>query len=509
MRLRATKQGVASRGGLGIGPSTALATTIKFTTASGSWGAHYWIGSQTLTADTHYVEYTLTSLTSGHGCGVSQDNTGPETNSWVFWMNSGSVYILKAGGVVTNLGALSVNLFDRVRFTKSGTSVVVSLNGSTIYTITSAGGTLYPYAASYNGTGYVDAQSVNGAAVTTLTSAACTAVDGVPSTEIFANDSAFYFSKFNWLTDSQVKKKETAAPDAYFKFKFTGSRCAILIDATQHATGSGGTYISWRIDGGAWQSPYYPTDGGKTSVQIANGLTTGTHSAEVAIKTSNYGARWSASARNSSIFFWGVRVPVGATVSAPTTQSTNVLFFTDSNGEGADVDGATSADANAQKAYPRLLAALLGVEHSLVAFPGQGYNITAGANVPVLKLSWNLQNDNSTRLTGGALTPEPAKIFIAEGQNDSSDPTTSVSTMLDAVLAATTSTIIYVCVPCGLHYRSQLTAAVAAKASARVKLVDNSTNWLTSNGANGGTTHLNATGQSLYANALYAAYQLL
>jgi len=473
-----------------------MSTLLQFTAATGSWAAHYWTATETL-SDGHYVEYVITELVNGVGYGINTVSDGSLTNAYVFWYNSGGYILLNGstsgGGDYTSR---TFAKFDRIRFRKSGNSIIVSQNGEDFHTI-SLSGTVYAYAASFNGTGSVDVDSVNGSAVTTLSSAACTVTLGVPSTDYFANDSALYYTPIAWIGSG--RSKASSQPGALLRFDFTGSRAGVIFDATSQVaiTSDIRTKIAYRIDGGDWT---YHTLADETLVykEIATGLSSGTHTAEVVVSSSHLGARYDATNRYAEIISYGARVPTGQTVSASQTRPRLIVGYGDSNSEGSQsvVDGTS----NSVVSFSQLLADAVGANLALTSVPGQGWITTPSPGViPTMQNGWDLNPSGSSKLTTGMLVPEPNLIFICHGQNDSSSVTTDAASTINEILSATTTATVVVMCPCGRSRRSELIAAVAAVNSARCVFFDNPTNWLTSYSYNGLGVHLTAEGHVQYA----------
>jgi len=482
-----------------------MSTLLQFTAAGGAWDTHNWVSNEALTADGHYAEFVVTSLDNGHGFGVTPDTSGVSTNAWVVWFSGGITYILLAGGVQATYPAVTYNLFDRFRFRKSGSNVIVSKNGVDFHAIALAG-TLYAYAASYNGTSSCDVDSVNGSAVTTRTSAACTITAGVPSTDYFANNAALRYCPLTWMGSGT--NRESSLPGSSVSFNFSGPRASFLYDGRGQVNLVQGirTWLSYRIDGGAW-TRYKITDETLVSLEIASGLSAGTHKAEVLIAESNYGARYNASPiRYAGIYSYGVRVPTGQTVSAPAPKSRLLVMFGDSNSEGAED---IYPNHNQPTSFSQLIADGIGAELSLTSFPGQGWITTPGANIPTFQNAWDKYNDTSSKLSGGKFTTEPKIVAICHGQNDSTDVTAAATSTLNAILAATTTAKIVVMCPVGRSRRSELIAAVAAVNNSRCVFFDNPTDWLATYGANGLNTHLTEAGHVQYANVMRPKFAAL
>jgi len=474
-----------------------MSTLLQFTRNSGSnWADNFWTATETLSAEGHYVEFVITELANGVGYGVNTVSTGVLTNAYVFWYNSGGYILLNGstsgGGDYTGR---TFAKFDRIRFTKSGSSIVVSQNGENFHTI-SLSGTVYAYAASFNGTASVDVDSVNGSAVTTLASSACTVTLGVPSTDYFANDSALYYTPIAWVGSGRTKA--SSQPGALLRFDFTGTRAGVIFDASSQAANTSDirTKMAYRIDGGSWTYHTFSTPE-LTYKEIATGISSGTHTAEVVISYSFLGTRYG-SDRYAEIISYGARVPTGQTVTASQTRPRLIVGYGDSNSEGSEsvVDGTS----NSVVSYSQLIADLVSANLALVSVPGQGWITTPTEGViPTMQNGWDLHPSGASKLTTGMLVPEPSVIFICHGQNDSTSVTTAATSTINEILAATTSCTVVVMCPAGRSRRSELIAAVAAVNNARCVFFDNPTDWLASYSYNNLGVHLTAEGHAQFA----------
>lgn len=469
-------------GGFALDASVALSTMVTAQTASGSWANRYWKSNEQVVNNGDYVEFIITELGYGTGFGLGTSGVAPtgdlqgqEYMLWPFNQGSGQMAILLNAGLAAWATISTWNITDRFRFTKSGSDLVVTCNGVTIYTFVGAATQpLYVQAASHDGSGSVAVDSVNGQAVTTKLALNMTYVDGVPTKDVYANSSSLYFSRFNWLTDSLVKRKEGNQPGSYFKFRFTGGNCAIPIDLSLLRTSSLDTTVAYRIDNGTWQY-FTPSTGRESLLQIASGLHVGTHTAEVMISASQYGRRYNAtqSQRTASIFFWGVRVPASVTnVAAPTVHPNEAVFFADSNGEGAEALAAYYENGNL--AFPKLIADACNLEFSARTIPGSGW-VTSPGGGETYKLPNYYDTANDTSAIDYDAVDEPDYVFIIHGQNDGTADLLVGTTIAD-MLVAFPSAIIFVCCPVSQHRRADLEAAVDAIANPRVMYLDNTIN---------------------------------
>lgn len=469
--------------GFPLGVPQSLSTSVSAQAASGSWANRYWKSNETLAGNGDYVEFVTTGIAGngiGFGVGTSSiaptgDLQGMEYMLWPFNAATGQMAMLINGALAGWATCPPWNITDRFRVTRSGTSLLFTCNGSLIYTQTGVSSApLYVSVSSHNGGGSVAVDSVNGQPVTTKLAHNMTHVDGVPTKDVYANNSALYFSRFNWLSDSVVKRKEGNQPGSYFKFTFAGANCSLPIDLTQLRSSTLDTTISYRIDGGPWQY-FTPSTGFEHQIQIASGLHVGTHTAEVMIAASQYGRRYNdtQSQRTASIFFWGVRVPASSPdVSAPAIHPKEAVFFADSNGEAAEAIAAYYESANL--GFPKLISDALSLEFSARTIPGSGW-ITSPGGGETFKLFNYFDVANDTSAIDYDSSDEPDYVFIVHGQNDAGPDLQVSTTIADMLLAFPTATI-FVCCPMSLHYRAYLQSQVAAINNPRVKYLDNTIN---------------------------------
>lgn len=486
-----------------------MSTLLNFTPSAGSWTDHYHITNESVTNDGDYAEWILSDETNHRLFGLNSLTTPSISayEAYIWPVNpAGQMLFVSQGTILSDL-PIPFKLFDRFRLTRQGTTIVVTQNGSTIYTFTGIpASTCYAHTYSDDGTASIDLNSVNGTAVTTRASASVAVTLGPPTADTFAGSSNLLFTPLNCIGSGNYR--ETAQPCAGYKFKFTGSEAWAIFDARQQVavTSFLRTWLSYRVDGGSWTRSKI-TDETLVSLKIATGLSSGTHEAEVQIADSSYGTRWAADGfRYSSILFYGARIPATESLSAPTAKQRSILFYGDSNSQGAENQYPNN---NGQSAYAALIAAGINADLSLVSYPGQGWITTAGSDVPTFENSWDLHVNNASRLTGGDIVPEPTIIAICHGQNDASDVTAAATSTINAILAATTTAKVVVMCPAGRHRRTELIAAVSAVNSPRCVFFDNPTNWLATYGANGATTHLTDAGHVQYANVMIPQFSAL
>jgi hypothetical protein len=291
------------------------------------------------------------------------------------------------------------------------------------------------------------------------------------------------FSPYNW--DIGASSAKTINPGAYFKTLFTGSTCVLNFDMTNIT--SPVPQISYLVDGvGGWTTVNIAA-----SVTIAVPNTTsawnnkGGHVLEVVFKSSYLsGNRWTPQA--AALVLTGIVLDAGATIAAMTAKPLRGLFFGDSITEGIrTMDGTYTNDmdrANSRIAWAYQAGLILGAEMGIVGFGSQGWTNVGSAGVPAFSDAYSLQYSGVAR----SFSPAPDFIAINHGTNDSVDVTSTATTVLNALLAATpdaTKIIVFRPFKDATH-ATQLQSAIAACTNpARVTYVDTNGWFITSNSA--------------------------
>lgn len=324
---------------------------------------------------------------------------------------------------------------------------------------------------------------------------------------IAVNDAGLFFSPYNWVV-SGSSYAQTSSTGAYLKTKFTGTKCILNCTIPSTATGA----ILYSIDSGVWQRASFSSS--DTAFTLATGLSAGTHTLEFVVAALNHGIdRWSTP--TSRFRITSLTLSGGSSVSSPTIYSGRMLVYGDSNGEGFETLGAGTSTTNtdASQAFPYLLGRALQCEVGAVSYASQGYATATGspANVPSLANAWDLYYAATSRLSGGLFSPAPDYILCMHGQNDGSDVTSTVTSLIGSWrTAAGSSCKLVFCTPANLAHASQISAGVTAAADSKAYYVTTGENLFT--GAQwsefDGQVHLSAKGHTRYSVALSRAIQL-
>lgn len=330
------------------------------------------------------------------------------------------------------------------------------------------------------------------------------------TTIIRPNNPHWFFSPYNWRPGMSAI---TNTPGAYFKVRFSGTSCSLVVDVSSLSGQSAGDYpaIAYSVDGGVWTR--YQLTSSDEILSLASGLADTNHDLIVVLVGAYYTVdRWTTPVMALTVT--GLMLDGGKSLSSPTTYSGRCIVYGDSNGEGYEAltHGVSVANQDAGQAYPLLIGRAFECEVGVVAFAAQGYTATGGGNVPDLEDAWDFYYSGQSRLDTGLFSPEPDYIFCMMGQNDSSGVQTAVENLIAAWRTAAPSAAIVLCSPSNLNQASAIEAGVTAAA-------DDNTYWVTtgqdflgswSSGTSKQWTnanHLSVRGHARYAAALIRAIE--
>lgn len=302
-------------------------------------------------------------------------------------------------------------------------------------------------------------------------------------------DSQLFWSPYNWysdgagaMADTNVKASSTFAqsnnPGAYLKFRVTlatTGNVTISLDNAHLSTITAGEFpqISVSRDG---QAPVLTQLSGTTTqtITLASSLAAGTYDFCVlfqAVGLVSGGDRWTTPRLSAKIT--AVTIPADATLVAPRLRTGRMLIYGDSITEGLHNKGTTTAvaDQDAGYTWAHMVAAALDCEVGIVGFGGQGWSDTGVGNVPAFSSSWDLYSAGRSRLASGLLVPEPNRVLVAHGENDTTGgslSSTITSTLAAIRTASGADAAISVIVPFSGDIRSDILAATLPALSAVV-----------------------------------------
>lgn len=289
------------------------------------------------------------------------------------------------------------------------------------------------------------------------------------SSNFFAyTDSHLTFAPFAWMPDAPYTRSLHLG--SYLKFSFTGTSLKLNLDLSYKTATF--TTIYWSIDYGNSQpsTPLLST----AQLPLASGLAAGTHTCRIWTNADETNA----DRGNGQIGYRvsGVVLDAAASLAAyPTVGTKKILFYGDSLMEYTAPDQSdTPVDF---QVWPRDVGEAMG-EYGVIGFSGQGWLNSFNAGTPTFPNSWNVYYAGQTRLSSGLLSPQPDYIFVAEGQNDSGNVATTVTSTLAAIRAAAPSVPIYVIIPFSGVERAHITAGFNTWNDPNSKLIDlNTDSW--------------------------------
>lgn len=407
--------------------------------------------------------------------------------------STGATAVTLSGPASGPVGSASSNFTVGADGTITGTVVVTPSDGG-------AGGTFTPTTVSISSGSPTGTFTYNAASAGTKTISVTnngslsnpTALSYLASTgggTLSVTDAQLFWSPYNWysdgagaMADTNVKASSTFAqsnnPGAYLKFRATlaaTGNVTISLDNAHLSTITAGEFpqISVSRDG---QAPVLTQLSGTTTqtITLASSLAAGTYDFCVlfqAVGLVSGGDRWTTPRLSAKIT--AVTIPADATLVAPRLRTGRMLIYGDSITEGLHNKGTTTAvaDQDAGYTWAHMVAAALDCEVGIVGFGGQGWSDTGVGNVPAFSSSWDLYSAGRSRLSTGLLVPEPNRVLVAHGENDTTGgslSSTITSTLAAIRTASGADAAISVIVPFSGDIRSDILAATLPALSAVV-----------------------------------------
>lgn len=314
------------------------------------------------------------------------------------------------------------------------------------FTGTLAGATASPITVTglTNGTAYTFTVTATNAIGTSTVSAASNSVTPISVNNVLISNTAnILFSPYNWDVGTSTAKTINAG--AYFKILFTGTSCTLQFDVA--AALAPYSQIMYQVDGGAVVVAPIAASVVISMPSATSGWSaSGGHLLEVFVKsTSETISRWTASATMVSLT--GINLDAAATISAPPALPLKAIYFGDSITEGVrtvNMTATNDTDRNdALLGWAYRSAKILGAECGIVGFGRQGLLTTGNGGVPVFGSTYALQYAGVAR----SFAVQPDYIVINQGTNDAGDVTATMQSVLNSLLAATSTTKIIVLRP--------------------------------------------------------------
>lgn len=318
-------------------------------------------------------------------------------------------------------------------------------------------------------------------------SAEASGTPAVGTTAVFLpNDSKIVYSPANW--DVTSVRAKTINPGAYVRASIAGGASKIVLTFDMGGNVAPYPILKYRLDDGPFRSVVLAAS---ITLELPTTNSWTEHALEFVVQsTSEFVNRWSVQAAHVSLTSIVVTGATATTLSTVTRAARNILVFGDSIVEAykslLNVTTPDGSDATVGWAY--LLGQLLGAEVGVIGFGGQGWTVSGQGGVPKLASSYALQWGSGPARSFSAVVPD--LIVISLGHNDGIDTaavTGEAVTVITALLAATPiRTQIVVLQPFSGRQSTRLQAAVTTLASKRVRYVD-TTGWFVTSDALDGT----------------------
>lgn len=302
-----------------------------------------------------------------------------------------------------------------------------------------------------------------------------TAIDNTSTHSVVTiarDNTALYYSPSNWCDDGV--SKVTANAGAYIKFNFTGTSLTLLTSAL--ASMSSYPIVRAIIDGVWYNVPLTQA----TSYVVVSGLTAGTHSCKLYLRSSLYsaGSWWNLV---NALKITGFQLDDGASIlPSATVRPKLMIVFGDSLTQGFLLDGNNSPSLDdATGNYVNVMAEAFNAEYAQIGWGGTNFASAGVSDVPAFNVSYASVANGYSRLTSGKFTTQPDYITVMLGTNGT--PTqTDVATAISNLRNAAPNAWVFVIVPgCG-QGRTAIKDAVNAAITAgdtKVVLIDAGTRY--------------------------------
>lgn len=382
-------------------------------------------------------------------------------------------------------GSTTPSATDAATVTETAT-IAAATAASQAVTVTDTG--LIGTPASGTDTGTVTDTATIAAAVTAAEAATVTEVAAIIPGAI--NDPAMVWTPYNWRL-SGTTYRETDTQNACVEFEFQSDSLAVDIDTTPYAAVGTADWpgLQWTVDHGAWTSIARPNSGtslgaNKYRMTIATGLSTGGawHHVKVQASFTNGADTWSVVLLRILRFVRSTGAVIDASRPPTFLWTKNFLLFGDSTMTDVDGLGAATEDS-----WGYAVGRAFGANVGLSAYAGTGWRRSATpTNTPqfhnpadTTNQSWRWYSNGQSRLVGGLILPAPDYVLVNLGTNDfnisiaAATLQAAVTDWLTLIRAAVGPLAhIFVMVPFGQSYQSNLAASVVGSGDARVHLID-------------------------------------
>lgn len=299
---------------------------------------------------------------------------------------------------------------------------------------------------------------------------------------ITPNDTAILYSPYTW--DVTAARAKTINAGAYFRVVIVGAPASVVLNFDMAGVASPVPKITWEIDGWGRQTADLAAT---VTIPLPAENTWGKHLLTVTVEaTSETVNRWTL--QETAVKLTGIDTT--GTAVAPAARPRKALVLGDSITEGVrtlNMNAATDTARNSSRnTWSYQIGPALDAEVGVVGFGATGFSRGGSGGAPAIISFWDTQWSGGP--TRGVAGNQPDYIVINMGTNDpdTTDVTSLGVTLLNAMLAATTSTHIFVLTPFKSKHAAELAAMVAGSSNpARCTHVDTAGWWATVDASDG------------------------
>ena len=281
------------------------------------------------------------------------------------------------------------------------------------------------------------------------------------SVTIDPSNAALIYSPFNWNVQSGSAIAVNAG--AYIRTIFQGTSLTLLFNVASNTSPLPQIWV--RVDNGGFVQYNLAS-----SISIATGLANIKHTLQIVIKSIDVSQYHYLTPLASFVNFQGLLLDTSTTVFTPTRHAKNVLIYGDSITNGSNSLGVLTPALNGcdtLNSYSFATCSSLDAEFGIVGFDGTGVLLTGNGSTPPWPTTYNNIYQGVSR---SFTSPQPDLIITLIGYNDHyTNIQSGMTTVLNALLAATTTAKILVLTPFDLanSHTTELDNAVAATGSTR------------------------------------------
>ncbi len=302
---------------------------------------------------------------------------------------------------------------------------------------------------------------------------------------IAPNDSrlANAYSPLQWRVTATAATANILGSE--MNFTFSGTSCSLGLDLSHWSSAAGGyPVVSYSVDNGP--QTVVQLSSGQTSLAIATGITSATHTARITwlIANNTSMSRWNDDGTGGgpacSLRITSLAIDAGATVGSAYPFANILLLLGDSISECDYSAPGTFLAGDPRTDFSYQIGEAVGLVTSRITYAGTGYIAGSGDNIPAVGTHWKNFDSIHPRPVS-TVASSIIYVVVMHGVNDISASASAAQAAAQALyadlLAQLPNATLLVYVPFGQAIAGTITAAVAATASSRVKLRNLGSAW--------------------------------